>query len=278
MIAQAILFLSLRWFRYDDVEYSWNQDHEDLIAAKNVPLLVGPGQEAYNPKGLGSTNHGTAVLGEMIGTDNVFGIKGISHAAEIGLAPEMVQNTTTNETYQARADAICLAMNDGKPGDVILLEMQTSPLSACGIDGCGAGDQTNCGPAELNQDVWDATKTAVGNGRVVVAAGGNGSFNLDDPDCGGKWDRSSPNFKDSGAIIVGAGGSGFADGNNAREKLSFSSYGSRFDVQGWGETIYTAGYGDAYSGGADNTNTWYTDSFSGTSGASPIVAAAAANL
>ena len=32
-----------------DVEYSWNQDHEDLIAAKNVPLLVGPGQEVYDP-------------------------------------------------------------------------------------------------------------------------------------------------------------------------------------------------------------------------------------
>ena len=58
---------------------------------------IGPGQEAYNPKGLGSTNHGTAVLGEMIGTDNTFGIKGISYAAEIGLAPQMVQNTTTNE-------------------------------------------------------------------------------------------------------------------------------------------------------------------------------------
>ena len=46
----------------------------------------------------------------MIGTDNTFGIKGISHAAEIGLAPQMVQNTTTNETYMARANAICLAM------------------------------------------------------------------------------------------------------------------------------------------------------------------------
>ena len=58
------------------------------------------------------------------------------------------------------------------------------------------------------------------------------------------------------------------------QKLAFSSYGSRFDLQGWGENVYTTGYGDLYS--ADGTNYYYTHTFSGTSSASPIVAGALA--
>ena len=100
-------------------------------------------------------------------------------------------------------------------------------------------------------------------GVIVVEAAGNGSVNLDQPGCNRLFDRS---YRDSGAIIVGAGD----PGQHAR--LSFSSYGSRVDVQGWGGSVTTAGYGAAFDPG--DIRQRYTHSFGGTSSASPIVTGA----
>ena len=218
------------------------------------------------------TGHGTAVLGEMVGTLNGFGVTGISPGAKARVAPEQTIFLGRN-----RANAILLAVFDGKPGDVILLEMQTF---SCGLPKDDVwGDRY--GPAEEDLTVFEATRVAVANGFVVVAAAGNGNVNLDDPACQGKYDRTK---RDSGAIIVGAGGSGlFCLGGwfgSAREKLDYSTYGSRVDVHGWGECVWTTGYGEGYKdpSGFSDQNKWYTGTFSGTSSASPIVAAAVANI
>lgn len=242
-----------------DVESNWNQNHEDLVAA-NVKLLLNAGDEndpSFN------NSHGTAVLGEMVGTNNGLGVKGISYGAAIGLAPQRTKNLGLN-----RGNAMLLAVNDAKPGDVILLEMQTSA--------CGLGDK-DYGPAEEHQDVFDVTTVAVAKGIVVVAAAGNGNVNLDDPRCMGKYNRA---VRDSGAIIVGAGGSGRAGCTSARTKKSFSTYGSRVDVQGWGDCVWTTSHGNGYKDPANTSdeNRWYRRNFSGTSSASPFVAAAAANI
>jgi len=240
-----------------DVEYNWSQTHEDLGA---FPILVDPGDSINSPFGDG---HGTAVLGELVGDNNGLGVKGISYGANVKVCPERTTNLGGN-----RGNAILLAVNDGKPGDVILLEMQWW--------GCGAPTSSKTyGPAEERQDVFDATAVAVANGITVVAAAGNGDIDLDSPSCNGKYDR---NVRDSGAIIVGAGGSGRS--GNARQKMWFSCYGSRVDVHGWGEKVWTTGYGSGYKDPSDRNNQdlWYTSTFSGTSSASPIVAAAAANI
>ncbi len=112
----------------------------------------------------------------MIGTSNDFGIKGISHGARAKVAPEM----TNAFRHDNRANAIVLALRDSKPGDAILLDMQTG---ACG-GACGE-DQVGCVPAEEDQDVFDATQVAVEKGLIVVATAGNGNVNLDSPQCGG---------------------------------------------------------------------------------------------
>jgi len=62
-----------------------------------------------------------------------------------------------------------------------------------------------------------------------------------------------------------------------RSRLDFSNYGSIVDAQGWGREVTTTGGrhdnpGDL-QGGTDE-NKWYTDRFSGTSSASPIVVGA----
>ena len=245
-----------------DIEHGWNLFHED-VTSSFIATLVPPG--AIGIPFNDNDSHGTAVLGEMIGTSNGFGVKGISHGATAKVAPE-----NTNLLGPNRANAIILATNDGKPGDVILLEMQTA---AC--------DSNKFGPAEWAQDVFDATEAAVRKGLIVVAAAGNGEENvgidLDSPQCNGRFDRTN---RDSGAIIVGAGGSGRPGCDPARQKMGFSSFGSRVDVHGWGECVWSMGYGTGHQSAANppDRNTFYTATFSGTSSASPFVAAAAANI
>ena len=81
---------------------------------------------------------------------------------------------------------------------------------------------------------------------------------------------------DSGAIVVGAGapppGTHDRDHGPDRSRLGFSNWGSAVDAQGWGREVTTIGYGDL-QGGTDE-DLWYTDEFSGTSSASPIVVGA----
>ena len=57
--------------------------------------------------------------------------------------------------------------------------------------------------------------------------------------------------------------------------MDFSNYGSRVDLQGWGEAVTTTGYGTYYNEWPDS-NWDYTNSFAGTSSAAPNVAAAVA--
>jgi hypothetical protein len=116
---------------------------------------------------------------------------------------------------------------------------------------------------------------------IVVEAAGNGAQNLDDP----IYNTPAPGFpagwtnpfnranRDSGAIIVGAGapppGTHGRNHGPDRSRLDFSNFGASLDVQGWGREVTTCGYGDL-QGGA-NEDLWYTDQFSGTSSASPII-------
>jgi serine protease len=248
-----------------DVEYSWNLSHEDLSKAHSITPLLVPGDVAVDP--FDDDNHGTAVLGEIIADNDDKGVTGISWGADIGVAP-----ANTNDEGYNPALAIALAALDalfsGTPG-VILIEQQ---IAVCDLPGpCTGG---NCGPLEWIESVFDVIEAATALGIVVVQAAGNGGVDLDQPGCNNLFDR---NFRDSGAIIVGQG---FSPAANDRERRPNSSYGSRVDLQGWGNNVMTTGYGDHYRNHDDLTdrNFWYTSGFTGTSAASPIVTGAVANL
>ena len=116
-------------------------------------------------------------------------------------------------------NAILLSVADGSPGDVILIEQQ---LPVCGLP----GPNNNLGPTEWLQSVFDAIQMAVANRITVVETAGNGGVNLDQAACDRLFDRT---FRDSGAILVGAGG---APGGLDRQRLPDSCYGDRLDVQG----------------------------------------------
>jgi subtilisin family serine protease len=116
---------------------------------------------------------------------------------------------------------------------------------------------------------------------IVIEAAGNGAQDLDDSlyQKGGTgfpqaWRNSfRRSNRDSRAILVGAGApppkTHGKDHGPDRSRLDFSNYGSAVDVQGWGREVTTCGYGDLQGG--INEDHWYTDQFSGTSSASPIV-------
>ncbi len=226
---------------FADVEYDWTLTHEDL----RIPSLRVLETELTSDR-FGGPEHGTAVLGIISGIPNSFGVTGIAPGAFAYVASA----SSTELGYQP-ARAIGLAMNKLRAGDVIIIEQQAS---VCGLE--------DFGPSEFYQDVFDAVSAATAKGIIVVAAAGNGDVNLDRDTCVGAFDRSK---RDSQAIIVGAGSSA------NRTKLAFSSYGSRVDVQGWGENVTTTGYGDAYNP-TNDVRRFYTKSFNGTSSATPIVA------
>jgi hypothetical protein len=234
--------------RLSDCEYGWNNDHEDL---NEIDLHLEPGQTIVPDVFLnGWAEHGTAVVGQIAAMDNAYGCTGIAPEAQIHTYPEW----TVEEGYR-RVTCIANAIANSSYGDVVLLEMQAM----------GAGG--NYAPAEVDPAVWTVVRTGTDAGVVVVGAAGNGNQNLDGPPY-----EEYMGWGDSGAIIVGAGSS-----NTSHNKLSFSTYGSRVNVQGWGQNVFTLGYGH-YAAYGEDPNQYYTHAFSGTSSASPFVAAACVSL
>ncbi|HZD04420.1 MAG TPA: S8 family serine peptidase [Longimicrobiales bacterium] len=252
--------------RIIDCEWGWRFTHEDLIQ-NSLGLVAGTNHT--------STNHGTAVMGEIGGDQNSFGVTGIAAAALLGASSFTSQTTPT--AIKNAADAL-------SAGDIILLEIHRG-----GPNATGQG-QKGYIAIEWWPDDFLAIRYAVNKGVVVVEAAGNGWENLD----AAVYDTPGTGFPSwwknpfhagnpsSGAVIVGAGSppSGTHGRTTSpwnlpyvdRARCGFSNWGSRVDAQGWGWEVTSTGYGDL-QGGAD-PDRWYTDTFSGTSSASPIVTGA----
>ncbi|NQV05686.1 S8 family serine peptidase [bacterium] len=248
-----------------DIEYSFNPSHEDLTGVASALIELGTLCDPF-----GSTNHGTAVMGILFADNDSTGVTGSVHDATGGF----VNANSCEHGYDLGA-AIDLAHSHLSEGDVILIEQQVwgpdGSFTTC--DGFG-GSQEGLVAVEYVPAYYDAIAAATADGISVVEAAGNGSCNLDEP----RFGRPFPSGKaDSGAIIVGAGSSAVAAGGftPVHRRLYYSTYGSRVNLQGWGQNVTTTGYGDA---SGTTLNRYYTDSFAGTSSASPIVTSAVAAL
>lgn len=255
--------------RIVDVEGAWQFSHEDLL--QNQGGVVG-GTPSLD---LGWRNHGTAVVGEFGGDRNGSGVTGICPDANVSavsiFGPSM-----------GSARAIRLAADRLRAGDILLIELHRPGPQ---FNFQSRPDQRGFIAVEWWPDDYDAIRYAVLRGVIVVEAAGNGAENLDDA----IYDTRSAGFpttwsnpfrrrpgRDSGAIVVGAGapppGTHGQNHGPDRSRLDFSNYGALLDAQGWGREVTTTGYGDLQGGSFEDR--WYTDTFSGTSSASPIVVGA----
>lgn len=224
-----------------DIERGWTLNHKDLAAA-SIGIISGINQDHFG--------HGTSVLGMLVAGGDDSGCVG------------MVPRATARVVSQFQpgglniAKAILSAIGVMQAGDILLLEIQTQ------MDGVERL------PIEVEPACFEAIRLGVSLGIVIIEAAGNGALNLDiyrDNSRGYILNRSSPDFQDSGAIMVGAANSAFP---HARH--NDTNYGSRIDCYGWGENITTTG--DGKNG---NLTDSYTDNFGGTSGASSMIAGAA---
>ena len=231
-----------------DLEQGWYPGHEDFTS-KAPTILYGDNKDGVNGyKG----NHGTAVLGEVAADDNNVGVVGIAPSlASVRMAShyDAATNTTGNV-----ADAIVAVLPSMAVGDVLLLEIQRSFK-----------------PTEIDDGDFDAIRLAVAFGIIVVEAAGNGNNNLDAySNAAGDniFNRGSADYRESGAIMVGACNSPLP-----HNRWASSNYGSRIDCFAWGQNVVSCGYGDLDAGTGDNSS--YTDTFRGTSSASPMISGAA---
>ena len=242
-----------------DIESGWNFQHEDLRQSA--------GGVIYGPAG--NHDHGTSVLGIYSGDDNNIGVTGIA-SESYAMAASAVWNSVENKWNAAAA--IQVAADKLQPGDIILLEMHAPGPNSSPEDW---ESQRGFIPIEYWDAEFAAISYAVSKGIYVVEAAGNGGENLDDPIYQNRFDRG---YRDSGAILVGGGHSPYSQ--YPRSRIYWSNYGSRLDVQGWGEHIVTCGglsefnYYDRWKG--PSASQCYTQSFGGTSGASPLIVGALA--
>ena len=249
--------------RIIDCEWGWRFTHEDLVQNQGG-IVAGTGST--------DTDHGTAVLGEISGDRNTFGITGIAPDAVISASAFSVPSATA---IRSAADRL-------GPGDIILLEIHrpgpNTPTPPAGQRGYIA--------IEWWPDDFAAIRYAVEKGIIVVEAAGNGAENLDAAIYNTRpagfpatWTNPfNPVNPSSGAVVVGAGAppqnTHGRDWGPDRSRLDFSNFGQRVDAQGWGREVTSTGYGDLQ--GSTNADLRYTDTFSGTSSASPIVVGALA--
>lgn len=220
-----------------DLERGWTLNHEDLIYLQ-AQVLYGNIRDE-------SRGHGTAVLGEIAANDSQIGC--------IGIVPNLKSVNVVSYYGVGEHDAILAAITHLDPGNLLILEVQTT-----------INNQTL--PIEVKPAVFDAIRLAVQHGIVVLEAAGNGGVDLDLYEIDGKkiFNRASQDFRDSGAIMVGASSAMYP-----HKRMSFSNHGSRIDCYAWGERVVTC-----YSDSQGDTKRYNFD-FGGTSSATPIVAGSA---
>ncbi len=225
-----------------NVELGWKLDHEDLKTNGMPVPLIGN----FNHPEL--AYHGTGTLGIIGARDNL--------KQFIGLVP---QANLFAFGMEDTSDSLLNCTRNPQQGDIIEFPMSPS-------------DQ------EFINFFIIAYLTNV-KGVTTVISAGNKETNLDTKLSDGKqiWNRNSADFRDSGAIYVGACSNERTPSLTGNQEILHprrysrtedngnSAYGNRIDCYAWGEEVNTS---------SEDENMYAP--FGGTSGASAIIAGVAA--
>jgi hypothetical protein len=215
--------------RFVDLEEGWNLFHADLIDA-GITLISGKNSEA-------SIDHGTAVLGIVAAQDNGKGVIGIAHGVPSARVVSLCQPGGDRANI---ALALMQAILELRFGDVLLLEVEANSSDAPR-------------PVEVETIVFELLQLATALGIVVIEPAGNGGKALDGVTVGiaestRSLDRKSPNFQDSGAVIVG-GSSPEVDVVSQKikhPKHLQSNSGNRVDCFSWARGVLTTRHSSVF--------------------------------
>ncbi len=229
------------------LEAAWIFDHEDIPKLVKTNVL---GKSNFGPLDIKIwRNHGTAICGLLTAATDSKGIR--------GMVPD--SRLFVSSWINGYANFISLAMKGGRSGDV---------FTCSAVFGVAVGSKGYHAPFDHPQVTYDAIRNAVLKGFAFTLAAGNTGADLGDKRIFGT--RYLPASTPSGAIRCGA-----TFGPKTR-KISWSNYGDRVEMNGWGALVTTTGYGDLFNAGSDvNAYTWR---FGGTSAAAPQVAGVLASL
>jgi hypothetical protein len=233
--------------RIADIEEGFDLGHPDLPRGLNV--------NGNNNPGAAARAHGLAVLGVVAARDSQSGLIGISpQALAIPISYFRDHDDTFNLAW-AMDQAVDArnAPNNLGPGDILLIEAQVH-----------RGEKSL--PVEVEDHIFDAIRHLTDLGILVIEPAGNSEINLDGEDDLKKLDDSG-NPAESGALMVSGTVPKERKENNEkmmehRSHGAECAWGSRVDCFAWGDGIRTLG----------------NPCFGGTSGASAIIAGAAALL
>lgn len=155
-----------------DVEGDWRFTHTDLLV-NSGGLLAGTGYPEIQWR-----DHGTAVLGQIGGDADEFGVSGIAPSARL---------SGVSHGSLGSANAIASAAAKLSAGDVLLLEMhRPGPLHGYSE----RTDQEGYIAVEWWADDLVEIKLAIARGIIVVEAAGNGRQDFDTP----LYDTPHPQF------------------------------------------------------------------------------------
>jgi subtilisin family serine protease len=226
-----------------DIDFGFRTSHRDLAPNFDLTNAFNAVDGSQNVSQGNQISHGTGVLGLAGAAVDQGGMAGIAFGATLWpIQANTGAGTPLPGNAWARAIEWVRTRASGGRRKVIILEVQTGTY----------------GNYEMIPSVNAAIRLAITSGIVVCVAAGNGNRDAT------RDDQGNP-IPPTGSILVGA--TEFDPTQNRR--ASFSNFGPTVVVAAPGDSTHDV---TCHSSG-DNA---YTNSFGGTSGATPKVAAAAA--
>lgn len=224
--------------------------HEDLQGNPNLKIV--------NFKPNDDPEHGTASLGILLASANGIGMTGICHEAEVYL----YDNRALDDL--GRSLTLKQLLRNVQAGDIVAVNRQTANINVL----------STFLPSLHDRDWWDVSRALTERGAIVVNAASNGSTRTDSEKgttLGYGVDLSQwPFFHDHGeadAILVGA----CQSWDGKPHQYSNHSYQHRM-LNAWGDSVATLGYGKLQDKSGEDRD--YTNTYSGTSSATPLVTGA----
>jgi serine protease len=224
------------WYTFDNTSTSpldlYNDDLPDNIITLNPNVDNSVGWHGNNVLGIILMQPGNGIDGSGIAPASQAYTMGHTFAGPSQGEPDAVNIAVAiMESLLATEDVKHPEQFLLRPGDVILLETSTGDNVLPGVKAKM--------PSECEPPVFSMIRIATALGIIVVEAAGNANQNLTTTAVNNKliFKRDSPDFQDSGAILVGA-----SDPTSLKRwitNVDGTNYGERVDVFAWGANIHT---------------------------------------